>query len=182
MTPLVRTIEPVDLVQLATEEALQVAIVVSRYNEWITCNLREGAVAAFERRLGGTESTVTIIEAPGAFELPLLVSEAIQSGAFHAVVALGCVIKGETSHDQHINHSVSSTLAHIAADHGVPVGFGLLTVESAKQAEARAGGAMGNKGAEAMDAALDTLAMLEALALVEGDQANDEDDDDEELE
>lgn len=167
MTRAPHVIEPIDLAELAEEEPIQVAIVVSRYHDWITRAMRDGAVAAFERRLGRAPSGLTIIEAPGSFELPILVSEAVQSGAFHAVVALGCVIKGETSHDQHISRAVSTALAQVAVDGGVPVGFGLLTVDTTEQAEARAGGAMGNKGSEAMEAALDTLAMLEAVALAD---------------
>lgn len=163
MTSRKQKLDPLTLAEIAEQEPIRVAVVVARYNEWITRPMQEGAVATFEKRLGDAEGEVTIIEAAGAFELPALVGEAAGSDVFHAVVALGCVIKGETSHDQVINQAVSNELARIAVDAGVPVGFGLLTVDNAEQAEARAGGAMGNKGAEAMDAALDTLMTLEAM-------------------
>lgn len=142
--------------------APRVAVVRSRYNDWITSALLRGAVEEYERRFGDA-SAVVVLEAPGSFELPVLCRAAASSGRYDAVVALGCVIRGETTHDQHINSAVSGALMGIACETGVPVGFGVLTVDSSEQAEARAGGAKGNKGTEAMAAALDTAAMLAAF-------------------
>ncbi len=143
----------------------RVAIVVSRYNAWVTDRLLVGAVEAYER-LGGDRSALVVLPAPGAFELPALAGAAFRSGEIDAVVTLGCLIRGETQHDRVIADAVASSLAQISATMG-PVGFGLLTVETAEQAEARAGGAYGNKGAEAMEAALHTFF---AAGLVRGSE------------
>lgn len=140
----------------------RIAIVVSRYNRWITDRLLEGAIKEFGRR-GGKEDALAVLPAPGSFELPMLARVAATSGRFDAVVCLGCVIRGETTHDQHIASAVSQGIMQVATQTGVPVTFGVLTVENADQAEARAGGAQGNKGAEAMAAALDVVAVSQAL-------------------
>ncbi len=138
------------------------AVVVSRYNAWITDRLLLGARQEWERA-GGAPDALQILHAPGAFELPVLARAAAVDGRFHAVVALGCLIRGETTHDQHIARSVADGLQRIATETGVPVAFGVLTVENEAQAEARAGGEHGNKGAEAMRAAIETLAAIDAL-------------------
>ena len=138
-----------------------VAIVVSRYNDSITGPLLRGAVEALEQRWPG--STPALLRAPGAFELVALSSAALRTGAFEAVVALGCVIKGETSHDQHINDAVAGGLAALAAESGVPVCFGVITAGNDQQARDRAGGAKGNKGAETMLAALEAVDELRRL-------------------
>lgn len=151
-----------DIQPLAFSAPPRVAVVVSRYNKWITDALQAGAVEEYRRRFG-SEVGLTIVPAPGSFEVPALAHEAAVSAKFQAVVALGCVIRGETTHDQHINNAVSTQLLRSACESGVPIGFGILTVENAQQAEARAGGDKGNKGAEAMAAALDTAMTLAAL-------------------
>jgi len=136
---------------------IRVAIVVSRYNNEITDRLRDGAVEELTRRcadLGRAE----IVPAPGAFELPYLASVAARSGRFDAVVALGCIVKGETIHDRVLADAVTQELSRLAVDSVLPVGLGVLTVDSPEQARARAGGSLGNKGAEAMAAALDCIA------------------------
>lgn len=143
-------------------EVRRVAVVCSTYNDWITKPLLEGAMSEFKRRMGSDDGLI-VLYAPGSFELPVLAKHAAETGEFDAVVALGCVIKGETSHDQYINTAVSNALMQISADTGVPVGFGVLTVQDEKHAEERAGGAKGNKGVEAMAAALDAAAMIAGL-------------------
>ncbi|MGD9692046.1 MAG: 6,7-dimethyl-8-ribityllumazine synthase [Phycisphaerales bacterium] len=145
-----------------TAAELRCAVVVSRYNAWITDRLLLGAHQEWERA-GGATDALEVISAPGSFELPVLARAAATCGRFHAVVALGCLIRGETTHDQHIARSVADGLQRIAIDTGVPVAFGVLTVENEAQAEARAGGDQGNKGAESMRAALETLAALDAI-------------------
>lgn len=122
----------------------------------------EGAAAAYVNRFGDADRVV-FITAPGAFELGVIAAELAASGKFEAVVALGCIIRGETTHDQHLARSVTDSLMRIAIDHRVPVGLGVLTVNNAKQARDRAGGKFGNKGEEAMNAALDTLAVVRAV-------------------
>ena len=138
------------------------AIVVSRYNASITDPMRTGAENAYAHA-GGDPSRLSVIDAPGTFELPALAAKASRSGLFSGVVALGCVIRGETDHDRHIAAAVAASLAHTGADTGVPVAFGVLTVESIEQARARAGGDKGNKGAEAMRAVLGTAAACAAI-------------------
>lgn len=142
---------------------LRAAAVVSRYHETVTSKLREGAVAEFVAR-GGSKQDALVVDAPGAFELPTIAAEAAMSGAFDLVVVLGCIVKGETTHDQHLAAAVATEIARIGVETGCPIGFGVLTVQSMEQAEARAGGAQGNKGEEAMAAALDTLEALEKIA------------------
>ncbi|MFI4917866.1 MAG: 6,7-dimethyl-8-ribityllumazine synthase [Phycisphaerales bacterium JB060] len=144
-----------------TEQPPPVAIVVSRYNHSITEPMLRGAVETFSARWPGAQPAV--LRAPGAFELVALSSAALRTGAFEAVVALGCVIKGQTSHDQHINDAVAHGLAHLAAESGVPVCFGVITAGTDEQARDRAGGAKGNKGAEAMGAALEAIDELRRL-------------------
>ncbi|MEM7627930.1 MAG: 6,7-dimethyl-8-ribityllumazine synthase [Planctomycetota bacterium] len=139
-----------------------VLCVVSAYNGSITSRLLEGARAEFARR-GGSPEHFGVVEAPGAYELPALAAEAARGGLFSAVVCLGCVVRGETPHDEHIARAVAHEVARISSDSGVPVAFGVLTVLDSDQAEARAGGAHGNKGEEAMAAALDTAAALAAI-------------------
>lgn len=139
-----------------------VAVVVSRYNRSITDKLLTGALRAYEQR-GGAAASVRVVEAPGAYELPTLAHAAAGLGTFKGVVALGCIIKGETSHDQHIAMAVAQGLVGVTLVTGVPCAFGVLTVDTPKQAEDRAGGAHGNKGQEAMDAVLDTIAAIDGL-------------------
>lgn len=140
-----------------------IAILVSRYNDSITSALRDGAREAYLDRFDSPE-TLAIIEAPGAFELPALASAALQSGLYAGVVCLGCVIKGETTHDAHINSAVAEALASLSVAAGLPVGFGVLTCQNVEQARARAGGDKGNKGREAMEA---VLAALDAIRAIE---------------
>jgi len=139
------------------------AIVVSRYNRSITEALERGAIEAYTAR-GGRRDDLAVIDAPGAFELPVIAQGVAESGMVRGVVALGCVIKGETSHDRHINAAVSQGLMHVATSTGVPVGFGVLTCDNADQARARAGGDKGNKGADAIYAVLDAIAALDAVS------------------
>lgn len=148
--------------QRRTDRSTAVAVVVSRYNASITDPLLEGARATYIERSGGEEG-LTILHAPGAYELPALANAAARTGRFRGVVCLGCVIKGETSHDEYISHAVAQGLMQVTVQTGVPCAFGVLTVNTPEQAEARAGGKLGNKGAEAMHALLDTLIEIDAL-------------------
>ncbi len=148
-----------------------VAIIVSRYNETVTGAMLDGAVQAYLDR-GGEAASLTIVEAPGAYELVALANAA--ADRHKAVVCLGCVIRGETPHDEHVARAVAHGLADVTVKTGIPVAFGVLTTLDAAQAKARAGlagggkakgqaGARGNKGAEAMHAALDAADGVAAL-------------------
>lgn len=137
--------------------AVRVGVVVSRYHREITDALLAGARDAF-LRCGGADENFVVAEAPGAFELPLIAQVLADDTSIDAVVALGCVVTGETRHDEYINASVAHALQRIALDTAKPVGFGLLTVATLEQARARRG-----KGAETMVAVLETVRTIERL-------------------
>lgn len=143
-----------------------VAIVVSVYNATVTRKLRDGAIAEYVRR-GGSREQVQIYEVRGAFEIPVIAEAAahrfVHNHGLCGVVCLGCIIKGDTRHDEVLGDVVTKELSRIAVHHRIPIGLGILTVNSADQAEARAGGDKGNKGQEAMAAALDAWSALEAI-------------------
>jgi 6,7-dimethyl-8-ribityllumazine synthase len=139
------------------------AIVVSRYNSSITDKLLRAAVAEYASA-GGSPNHLTVIDAPGSFELPALCLHAARSGKFAGILALGCIIKGDTPHDQYIAHAVAQGLTHITLHTGVPIAFGLLTTNTVQQAKDRAGGKKGNKGHEAMAALIDTVFAIQSLA------------------
>lgn len=144
------------------QAAPSVAIVVSRYNATVTDALLSGARAAYAER-GGRAEDLRVVEAPGAFELPALCNAAARTGRFRGVLALGCVIRGETSHDRYISHAVAQGLVNVTLNTDVPCAFGVLTVDTPEQALDRAGGVHGNKGQEAMAALLDTIEQIAAL-------------------
>lgn len=143
-----------------TRRAPAVAVVVSRYNASITDVLLEGAKREYAAR-GGSE--LEVFYAPGAYELPMLAAHAATAERFRGIVALGCLIRGDTRHDRYIADAVANGLMTVALGSGVPIAFGVLTVENAKQAQERAGGKKGNKGEEAMAAVLDTIRACEAI-------------------
>ena len=130
------------------------AIVASEYNSVIVNRLIDGALKALKG-----QKQVSIIRVPGSFEIPLAGKRAALSKKYDAVVAIGCVVRGETSHFEYISSSVSHALQSVALETGLPVGFGVLTVDTVQQAMDRSGES-GNKGAEA---ALTALAMIDVL-------------------
>lgn len=135
------------------------AIVVSRYNDTITGKLLQGA----ERTLlaaGVKTDAIDVAWVPGAWEIPLAAQRLARSGRYAAVLCLGAVIRGETTHDQHINRGVSLALSDIALETGIPVPFGVLTVNSLEQAIHRSGGNVGNKGEECAEAAIEMVRLL----------------------
>ena len=131
----------------------RVAILVSRYNELVTGRLLEGARACC-RAAGVPDSEVDVVWVPGAFELPVAAAAAAAAGRYCCLVALGAVIRGETPHFEYVAGETTRGLGEIALRHRLPVGFGLLTVDTLQQATERAGGSAGNKGYEAAEAAL----------------------------
>ena len=130
------------------------AIVASEYNSVIMDRLIAGATRALK-----DQKQVRVIRVPGSFEIPLAAKHAALSKKYDAIVALGCVVRGETSHFEYISSSVSQALQLVALETGLPVGFGVLTVDTVQQAIERSGES-GNKGAEA---ALTALAMINVL-------------------
>lgn len=139
------------------------AIVVSRYNESITGKLLRGAVETLSSH-GVADERIDVFWTPGAFELPTIASRLAHAGGHTAVLCLGAVIRGETTHDQHINRAVSLQLAEIAVRTGVPVLFGLLTCDTLEQAIHRSGGNVGNKGVECAEAALRMADLVRQIA------------------
>lgn len=150
------------------------AIVVSRFNKTITGSLLDGALATLKEH-GVDDERIDVAWAPGAFELPTVAARLAGSGRYAAVICLGAVIKGETSHDQHINRAVSLELARLGVVFHLPVLFGLLTCNTLEQAVARSGGRagtrgkdtadsrVGNKGAECAEAALEMVSLMTKL-------------------
>lgn len=138
------------------------AIVVSRYNESITSKLYSGAVAQL-LELGVADQDIHVAWVPGAFEIPVAAARFARSGQYAAVICLGAVIKGETTHDEHINRSVSLGIGDIALATGTPVLFGVLTCDTLEQAIHRSGGQQGNKGAECALAAVQMANLLAQL-------------------
>jgi 6,7-dimethyl-8-ribityllumazine synthase len=138
------------------------AIVVSRYNEHITGKLLDGAVSTLESA-GVDGGDIDVAWVPGAWEIPLVAQRLAKSGQYIAVLCLGAVIKGETTHDEHINRQVSLSLGQLALETGLPVLFGVLTCNTVEQAIHRAGGNVGNKGQECAEAALEMVRLLSRL-------------------
>ena len=140
----------------------QVAIVVSRYNESITRKLLDGALGTLVAG-GIAETAIDVAWVPGAWEIPVVVQRFCQSGRYAALLALGAVIRGETTHHKYINYQVSSSLGRISLDAGIPVLFGILTCNSLEQAIHRSGGQVGNKGVECAEAALNMIELFSQL-------------------
>ena len=138
------------------------AIVVSRYNEHITGKLLAGATETL-RGAGIGDDAVDVAWVPGAWEIPLVAQRLARSKQYVAVLCLGAVIRGETTHDEHINRQVSLSLGQIALEAGVPVLFGVLTCNTLEQAIHRAGGNAGNKGQECAEAALEMVRLMHKL-------------------
>lgn len=137
----------------------RIAIIVAEWNRSITARLLEGALTTLNA--GGVgDDNVEVAWVPGAWEVPLVAQRLAESGRFAAVICLAAVIRGETTHDQHINRAVSLSLQRIALDVDLPMIFGILTCETMEQAIHRAGGNVGNKGTECAEAALAMIGLL----------------------
>lgn len=140
----------------------RVALLVSRYHERVTARLAEGARARC-REAGIPDDAVDLLWVAGAFELGVMSEWAARSGRYQCLVALGVVVRGETPHFDYVAGEAARMLAEVSRVHLVPVGFGLLTTDTMAQAEARAGGAAGNKGYEAAEAALAAADLIRQL-------------------
>jgi 6,7-dimethyl-8-ribityllumazine synthase len=140
----------------------KVGIVVSRYNQNITGKLLDAAIDTLQKQ-GVSEENIIVAWAPGAWELPLLCQDLVEKPDVSAVISLGCVIRGETTHDQHINSSVSQALMQLSLKQSKPVAFGVLTVNTLEQAIHRSGGRVGNKGEEAAAAIIEMLKVRSQL-------------------
>ncbi len=143
-------------------EGLRLAFVVSRFNELVTRQLLEGALHGL-RRHGGDPDGASVVWVPGAFEVPVVARRLAASGAFDAVVCLGAVIRGDTAHFDHVAGQAATGVARAALDTGVPVIFGVLTTDTLEQAQDRAGGKAGNKGYDALVAAVEMASLMRSL-------------------
>ena len=137
-------------------EGMKVAIVASRFNEIITNKLLGGAVDGLVRH-GMDEENITAVWVPGAFEIPAIAKKLAESGKYDAVICVGAVIRGQTSHYDYVCNEVSKGIAQVSLQTGVPVMFGIVTTENIEQAIARAGSKAGNKG---YDCALGAIEMV----------------------
>ena len=142
---------------------LQIAFVVARFNEFVCEHLLEGALDTFVRH-GGNKDNVTVIRVPGAFELPLAAKRIAMNGKNDAVVCLGAVIRGETSHYDFVCANASSGIASASLETGVPVSFGLLTTDTIEQAIERSGAKAGNQGRDATDCAIEMARLLKQIS------------------
>jgi 6,7-dimethyl-8-ribityllumazine synthase len=137
-------------------------IVVARFNSFVVESLLEGAVDTLKRH-GAAESDITVVRVPGAFELPLALEKVAAKGEYDAVIALGAVIRGGTPHFEYVASECVKGMAQVNLKHGVPVAFGVLTVDTIEQAIERSGTKAGNKGAEAALSAIEMVNLLRQL-------------------
>jgi 6,7-dimethyl-8-ribityllumazine synthase len=137
----------------------RIAVVAARFNDMIVSALLQGAVDAW-RRHGGEERDLLVARVPGAFELPVACRRLALSGRYEAIVALGCVIRGDTPHFEYVAGECARGLQQVSCDTGIPVAFGVLTVNDLEQARVRSGSDDGNKGAEAMASALEMAHLM----------------------
>ncbi len=151
-------------------------MVVAKYNSDITDRLCQAALTTLTQ-YGVADNNIVVVPVPGSFEISLVANRLAQSGNFDAVVCLGAVIQGETTHHEYINHQVAEGITNAALQSGVPVAFGVLTCQNLELALDRAGGKMGNKGHEAALAALETLATLRAIDEVGTNEVRNESED-----
>jgi 6,7-dimethyl-8-ribityllumazine synthase len=143
-------------------EGYRFGLVVSRFNDFISSKLVEGAVDALKRH-GATEEQLLIVKVPGAFEIPLVAKKLAESGKVDAVICLGAVIRGSTPHFDYVAAEVSKGIAVVALDTKVPVAFGVLTTDNLEQAIERAGTKSGNKGWDAALAAMEMVNLFKQL-------------------
>jgi 6,7-dimethyl-8-ribityllumazine synthase len=142
---------------------LQLAVVVARFNHLISTRLLRGSTDTFSE-LGGRVEDMHVAWVPGAFEIPQAARLLAQSGRYHAVVTLGSVIRGGTPHFDYVCNGVTDGVREVMRDTGIPVAFGVLTVNDIEQAMDRAGGCEGNKGADVMRAAIEMANLCPTLA------------------
>ena len=143
---------------------LKIGIVVSRFNEFITSKLLGGALDVLERH-GVSDDDVEIAWVPGAFEIPMTASKMAESGKYDAIVCLGAVIRGATSHFDYVAAEASKGIANVGLKTGLPVIFGVITTDTIEQAIERAGTRVGNRGSDAAEAAIETANLYKSMGL-----------------
>jgi len=148
--------------KLHTQNA-KFCLVVSRWNSFVVEHLLTGAIDALKRH-GAEDCDLTIVRIPGAFELPLVLEKLATVGGYDALIALGAVIRGGTPHFEYVASEAVKGIAQVSLKHGMPIAFGLLTVDNIEQAIERAGTKAGNKGAEAAVSAIEMVNLLRQIA------------------
>ena len=143
----------------------RLAIVISRFNQFITESLLRGAMDTLTRQ-GVSEDAITVVWVPGAFELPVACQALAKTGGYEAILALGCVIRGATSHYDLVCNNTASGVAQVGLQTGIPIILGLLTTETIDQAIERAGTKAGNKGSDAAMAALEMISVLVQIEIL----------------
>jgi len=145
-----------------TVQNARFCIVVARWNSFIVDSLESGAIDTLKRH-GTNESDITIIRVPGAFEMPLALDKIAASGDYDGIIALGAVIRGGTPHFEYVAGECVKGMSQVTLNHGVPIAFGVLTVDSIEQAIERAGTKAGNKGGEAAASTIEMVNLLKAI-------------------
>ena len=145
-----------------TVSGARFCIVVARWNSFIVDSLEAGAIDTLKRH-GANEEDITIVRLPGAFEMPLVLDKVAASGEYDGIVALGAVIRGGTPHFEYVAGEAVKGMAQVTLNHGVPIGFGVLTVDTIEQAIERAGTKAGNKGGEAAASTIEMVNLLRQL-------------------
>lgn len=153
MASAIKNLSTYDEENLPSAAGMSFGIVVSDWNAEITHALYEGSLSTLLKH-GASEDDIRTMQVPGSFELPVGAKILAGSKRFDAIICLGCVIKGETQHDEFINHAVANGLVHLSIASGIPIIFGVLTTFTEEQAQDRAGGIHGNKGIEAASTAI----------------------------
>ena len=142
-----------------TAKGFSFGIIVSRFNSFISDRLLEGALDALIRH-GADETKITVVKAPGAFEIPLVAQKMATAGKYDAIICLGAVIRGGTPHFEYVSAEVTKGIASVSLQAGIPIAFGVLTTDSVEQAIERAGTKAGNKGVEATLSAIEMVNLL----------------------
>ena len=142
--------------------AMNVGIVISRFNDFITSRLLDGALDGLARH-GVCDDDISVAWVPGAFEIPVIAARMARSGKYDAVICLGAVIRGSTDHYDHVCSEVSKGIATVSLETGIPVMFGILTTDNLEQAIERAGSKAGNKGYECALGAIEMVNLIKAL-------------------
>jgi 6,7-dimethyl-8-ribityllumazine synthase len=142
---------------------LKIGIIVSRFNNFVTEKLLDGAIDGFKGH-GGVEENLTIVRVPGAFEIPLVVERMAGSGNYDALVCLGAVIRGDTPHFEYVCDAVTRGIADAVRTYNIPIGFGVLTTDNVQQAMERAGAKDANKGYEALLTAVEMIHVIRRIS------------------
>jgi 6,7-dimethyl-8-ribityllumazine synthase len=143
-------------------EGLSLAIIVSRFNDFISSKLVEGALDALKRH-GMDEEKLTLVKVPGAFEIPMTARHLVKTGKYDAIICLGAVIRGATPHFDYVAAEVSKGIASVSLESNIPVTFGVLTTDNLEQAIERAGSKAGNKGWDAAIAAMEMVNLFKEI-------------------